>query len=190
MRDFEFIHASEDVRKVLVLASSLGLVIRNDIPNDTPDPIIVSADDVEGLSQGSFILYKPEWVFGDFKFDEIASGYNAGKYFQHPATNYSGLKLYFGGEHHDQCLRLGGGNLSRDVDWYRPLDHTVHLAPSDVKSTFDAIRRAIDTGKRLRGGVHNYTVLDEAWKKLRDGVATPPFDYIEWPAKSHSHEFR
>jgi len=182
MRDFEFIHATEDVREVLQFANDLGLVIRDDQPTATPEPKIISAEQVEELSAGVYMLYRPEWVFGEFVFEVIPDGYNAGKYFQHPSTNYVSVNLYFGGERLDGSVRrLGGGNLSRRLNWYRPCDHTIHDAPPDVKAVFDTIRKHIDTRKRLRGGVHRYTVLREAWQKLADGSAVPPFPYIEWP---------
>ena len=188
MRNFEFIHSTEDVHRVLWIAAKLGLIIRDDSPAAEPHPKMVSTAAFNTLSAGSFMLYRPSWVLGPLQFEEITSGYNSGKYFQNPATNYSAVTAYFGGERLDENTpRLGNGDLSRDVDWYRPSDQTIHPAPPEVEIVFNEIRREIDTGRRLRGGVHNYAVLEGASKKLDKGSHLPPFDYIEWPVESKAH---
>jgi len=182
MRDFEFIHSGEDVAEILHFAAGIGLTIRKDEPGKLPLPTLVRASDIENMANGVFFLYKPEWIFDEVEFIEIGAGYFEGKFSQKPATNCASVNLYFGGERDDgQLHRLGGGFLARDVNWYRSSDHTVHRAPADVKAVFDVIRKRIDTGKRLRGGIHNYAVLAGAWKKLIAGSAAPPFDYIRWP---------
>ena len=184
MRDFEFIHAAEDVPRTLGFAAELGLIVRHDEPTPTPEPRIVPADKLATFRNGVFFLYRPEWVFGEFRHFIISGGHYEGQYDQSPSTNYVSLTLYFAGERKDGAgLRLGGGTLGRDVRWLRTSDHTLHPAPPDVNTVFDTIRKHIDTGKRLRGGVHNYAVLESAWEKLIAGSALPPFDYIEWPPK-------
>src|SRR5688572_29318077 len=134
MRDFEFIHATEDIHQSLNLALNLGRIIRDDSPTENQEPKIISAGDIHSLKSGSFILYKSEWVFSDPVYGQIESGFHQGKFFQHPTTNYSGVNIYFSGERKDGGdLRLGSGFLSWDIDWYCPSDHAVHPAPPDVQ---------------------------------------------------------
>jgi hypothetical protein len=185
MRDFELIHATDDMHQVLLFCADIGLIIRHDVPTEKPLSKIIYLTDICMLTNGSFCLYRPEWVFEEPKFDIIDSGHNEGKYFQNPATNYVSINLYFSGERKDRSgCRLGSGNLTYDVNWYRSSDHTLHVSPPDVKGVFNEIRKHMDTGRRLRGGVHNYAVLQNAWDKLIGGSALPPFDYIEWPPNS------
>lgn len=128
------------------------------------------------------MLYKEEWVFGEFKFDKITGGYNEGKYFQHPGTNYSPIKAYFSGEQVEgENKRLGSGLLSRRIKWYRSSDHSVHPAPPEVQKVFADIKQHIDIDRWLRGGIHNYMVLEDAWAKLTNCGYLPPFDFIELP---------
>lgn len=182
MREFEFIHAAEDVPAVLRFAAELGLIIRRDEPTINPEPDILNDDQISNIGDGVFILYRSNWVFGEFVFGKIRGGYNEGKYSQNPSTNYASITAYFGGEKMiDSVWRLGAGLLGRSIDWYRPSDHSVQPAPPDVKKVFNTIREHIDTRRRLRGGVHKYAVLERALKKLSEGRALPPFDYIEWP---------
>ena len=188
MRDFELIHAVEDIAPCLLLAESLGLVIREDSPHRSKKPKLVLSKDIPFLKGGSFVLYKREWLFGDLEYSHIAEGINCGKFFVHPRTNYAGLNVYFSGERAENGItRLGSGFFSRDVDWYRVSDDTIQNSPPDIKEVFDKIRGDIDIRKRVHGGVHNYVVLRRAWEKLTLGSAVPPFDFIEWPPRSQQH---
>jgi hypothetical protein len=182
MREFRFIHAEEDVPDLLGLAGELGLIIRSDHPVPTPIPDIIDPSRRSELKDGVFMLFQLEWIFGEMQFSKIEDGHNKGKFTLSPATNQIALTLYFGGERGDGPVsRLGSGFLSRQIDWYRKRDHTIQPAPIDVKCMFDTIRKRIDTGRRLRGGIHNYAVLKNASEKLDKGIALPPFDYIERP---------
>ena len=189
MRDLEFIHATDDVRHILEFAAKNRLLIRDDAPTKEPKPRLINAENLGTRDSGSFVLYKPDWVFGELIFEMIPAGFNKGKYFQHPSTNYVGISIFFTGERRDNLvLRLGSGSISRKIDWYNPSNNTIQPAPPEVKAVFNVIRKHIDTGRRLRGGVHNYAVLEGAWTKLIEGVAMPPFDYIEWPPKEKAAE--
>ena len=182
MKELEFLHAHEDVSRVLQYANNVGLIIRNDHPTDGPQSDLVSPSEIDSIVSGVFMLYKPEWVYGEPEFGIIPNGFNAGKYSQSPATNYVSLVAYFSGERTNRTRSLlGSGFLSRNTSWFRSNDKTTHIADPDVSLTFDILRREIDTGMCLRGGVHNYLILEYAQLKLQSGIALPPFDYIEWP---------
>lgn len=184
MRDIRLIHASEDVPRVLGHARELGMVILDDSPTSTPAPRFVQDDQIDNYKKGSFIMYLPEWVFGKPEFSQIGGGYNKGKFFRHPNWNNTSIGISFFGERMDGTVkRLGSGDMSRNVEWYRSTDHSVHRAPSSVEEVFDALWKRINTGKYLRGGGFRYWVLEKAWDKLSRDVVMPPFDYIEWPPK-------
>jgi hypothetical protein len=180
VRDFSYIHAEEDVADVLGLASELGLIIRNDEPTAEPAPNIVAPGRISSLNTGIFMAYLPEWVFGDFKYNLITAGHNKGKYDQMPSTNCIKLQFSFWHERKDgDFIRLGNGTISRDIEWYRPEDHTVHPAPPEVKAIFDTIRKRIDTKKYIKVGGRRYAVLPGALKKLADRSYRPPFDFMD-----------
>ena len=183
MRELEFIHAREDVSRVLHYANNIGLIIRNDHPTDQPQSDVVSPSEIDYIECGVFMLYKPSWVYGEPKFGVIPGGANAGKYSQNPATNYVSLVAYFSGERSNGSRRLlGNGFISRDTEWFRSYDKTIHRADYDVEHTFGTLIKSIGTGMYLRGGVHIYSVLKYAQLELQTGIALPPFDYIEWPS--------
>lgn len=182
MRDFEFIHSTEDVLGVLRLAAKNGLTIAHDHPSIIPTVDVVTPEDICQFNRGTFLLYHQNWVFGELQFDKILSGHNAGRYFLNPNTNFISLTLSFSGERKEgDIVRLGSGFLSCPTNWYRPNDHTVHPAPSDVKAVFNSLRKRIDTNVRAGGGVHSYALLEGARSKLFAAAVMPPFDYVEWP---------
>jgi len=184
MRDIRLIQASEDVPRVLRHARELGLVILDDSPTPTPAPWFVQERQIDTYESGSFIMYLPEWVFGKPVFSQISDGYYKGKFSRHPNTNNTSIGISFSGERMDGSVkRLGSGDMSRNVEWYRSTDHSVHRAPPSVEEVFDALWKRINTRKYLRGGGFRYRVLEKAWDKLCGDVAMPPFDYIEWPPK-------
>ncbi len=178
----EIIHASEDVRAVLRCAVELGMIIRHDAPSDRPEAQIVSEDQIDVYERGTFMLYRPEWVFGEPQFLPITAGYNKGKFFQSPRVNFAPITLSLHGERLDgDVRRLGGGGISRHPNWLRSADQNLRPTPPEVKSAYDSIIRRIDIGRRLSGGVHTYIVLAHAWEKLASGRGLPPFDFIDWP---------
>lgn len=178
----EIIHASEDVSTILKCAVDLGMIIQYSAPIERPEEHIVTEDQIGSYDRGTFMLYRPEWVFGKPQFQLITAGYNKGKFFQMPRVNFASISLSLGGERlHDGLPRLGSGSISRHADWLRSADQTVQPTPTDVKSVYEVIIRCIDIRKRLRGGIHNYIVLAHAWEKLASGLRLPPFDYIDWP---------
>lgn len=180
MRDFAFIHATEDVPEVLELASNLGLTIRRDEPVPEPIPDIVNPAAIPGLSEGGFMAFLPNWVFGDFGYHLIDAGYSKGLYSQMPSTNCVNVNFYFRKETSEpDFTRLGGGFISRDIRWYRSADHSVHPAPPDVKTIFNRIRKEIDTRKYIDVGGRRYTVLRGALKKLGTGSYRPSFDFMD-----------
>jgi len=182
MRDIRLIHASEDVSRVLRHARELGLVIQDDSPTPTPAPRFVQDDQINNYKRGSFVLYLSEWVFGKPEFSEIKRGYSKGKFDRRPNWNNTSIAISFSGERMDGTVkRVGAADMSRNVEWYRSTDHSVHRAPASVEEVFNALWKRINTGKYLRGGGFRYRVLEKAWDKLCSGVAMPPFDYIEWP---------
>jgi hypothetical protein len=158
------------------------MVIQHDVPSERPEEHIVTEYQIGSYDRGSFMLYRPEWVFGKPQFQLITAGRNKGKFFQSRRFNFAPISLSLGGERLDGELhRLGGGSFSRHADWLRSADQTIQPTPPDVKSVYDSLIRRIDIGKRLRGGIHNYMVLAHAWEKLVSGLELPPFDYIERP---------
>jgi hypothetical protein len=182
MPDRELIHANEDTTSVLNLAVELGLTIRLDLPTLTPTPDILCIERLKDFQSGIFILYRPEWIFGDQQFIEISDGYNVGKYSQSPRINSSSITLYLSGERlENDKLRLGSGFISWSKTWLRQSDGTVHKAPHEVDLIYKELLKLIETRKSLKGGGHTYTVFEIAWGKLMAGSASPPFNYLDWP---------
>jgi hypothetical protein len=180
VRELNFIHAQEDVPRLLCLASEMGLTLRNDRPTCEPASNILNPASLGEPTKGVFVGYRSEWVFGEFKHDLIDGGYNRGKYFQMPATNYAGIQLYFSGERSNNDIpRLGNGFISRDIDWYNPANHTVSRAPPEVKETFDQIMEKISTRKYIIAGGCRYIVLQGALKRMATGALRPPFDFMD-----------
>ena len=183
MREFSFIHAAEDVPQVLSVAAEAGLIIRDGRPTSSPGPIIIDEPQFSAESRGQFVCYRDEWIFGELPVHEIEAGGYKGKYDISPGTNAVCIELYFMGERNVEAgKRLGNGEVSRRIDWYDPEAHAVYSAPPEVKEVFDAIRKRLDTGKRVRAGGRTYHLLEGALKKIKEGYL-PPFDFIEWPAE-------
>jgi hypothetical protein len=180
MREFDFIHAAEDVASVLLAASELGLALRLDEPTSEPTPVILDSKSISEQTEGLFVGCLPDWVFGTARYQLIDSGHNQGKYFQMRKTNYVGLQLYFSGERRDDSIfRLGNGFVSRDIEWYSPEDHSVHPPPSEVRVIFDLIRKKIDTKKCISAGGRRYMILPKALEKLNCCTHRPPFDFMD-----------
>lgn len=182
MADREIIHSARDVPVFIKMAHERGLVVRVDAPTECPKPDIATADRLATLDRGVFILFRPEWVFGEPQFQRIPGGHNEGKYSQSPGVNVAPITAYFGGERRDGVVRrLGGGTIGWNNRWYDARFHIERPAPPDVKAVYDSLLAASDTGVYLSGGVHEYLVLRDALQQLEAGAAAPPFDYIEWP---------
>jgi hypothetical protein len=180
MPDREFIHATEDVVEVLRAVARIGLIICHDIPSISPRPNVVTVERENAYDRGVFVVFRPDWVFGEFQFQEIPGGYNKGKFSLSPSVNLAPITVYFGGERLDNnAQRLGAGAISWSKSWYRSQDRTTHSSPAEVEVFFRKIIEAIGTGKSLRGGSHNYLLLAYAARKLEQGCALPPFDYID-----------
>lgn len=183
MRDLELIHAKEDISTVLQLARDTGLTIRVAEPTPTPVPIIIDGSKLGLISRGVFDGYRDEWMFRRLVYHRIEKGAYEGKYSYGPAVNYAGIQFYFTGEREiKNHYALGSGFISRDLRWYDATAHEVHLAPQNVKATFESIRMRLDTGVYVRAGVHKYLILEGALKKIKEGYL-PPFDFIEWPTE-------
>jgi hypothetical protein len=181
VRDFSFIHASEDVRKVLSAAADAGVTIRDGDPTSDPGPVIIEKSQFSDKNRGQFVGYRDEWIFGDLPVHEITAGAYQGQYDISPGTNAAGIDFYFMGEREiERRRRLGSGTITRRLDWYCPEEHAVYLVPPEVKTVFDAICRLVDTGKRVRAGGRTYHLLEGALRKIKEGYL-PPFDFIEWP---------
>lgn len=181
MRDFDFIHAAEDVKVVLRVAAEAGLIVREGDSTPSPHPVIIDVDRFGDFTCGQFVGYREEWIFGDLRIQKIEGGAYEGQYSISPGVNSVGIGIYFMGERQaGQRRRLGNGIISRRVDWYSPEDHEVYKAPYDVKKVFDAICKQLDTGKRVRTGGRTYHLLECALEKIKNGYL-PPFDFIEWP---------
>lgn len=183
MRDFSFIHAAEDVPYVLSAAAEAGLTIRDGEPTVAPGPIVLESEQFTEKVAGQFFGYRDDWVFGELSIYEISAGAYKGKYDISPGINTAGIYLYFMGERKIQSVRrLGNGEISRRVDWYSPEKHAVYPAPPEIESVFNAIRRRLDTGKRMRVGGRTYHLLEGALGKISEGYL-PPFDFMEWPSE-------
>jgi hypothetical protein len=183
VREFSFIHAAEDVPYVLSVAADAGLIIRDGRPTSRPGPIIIDRPRFSNESRGQFVGYRDDWIYGEFPIHEIEAGAYKGKYDISPGTNAVYIELYFMGERNVEAgQRLGNGDVSRRIDWYDPAAHAVYSAPPEVKEVFDAIRKRLDTRKRVRAGGRTYCLLEGALKKIKKGYL-PPFDFIEWPAE-------
>jgi hypothetical protein len=183
VREFSFIHAAEDAPHVLSVAADAGLIIRDDRPTSNPGPIIIERSRFLNESRGQFVGYRKEWIYGELSVQKIAAGAYKGKYDISPGINAVGIGFYFMGERNVEAgQRLGDGDISRRIDWYDPAAHAVYSAPPEVKEVFDAIRKRLDTGKRVRAGGRTYCLLEGAQKKIKKGYL-PPFDFIEWPAE-------
>jgi len=181
MRDVRLVLACEDVPRTLRAARELGLIILDDSPTPSPAPKFVEENDIDAYQSGSFIMYRPEWVFDAFAFSVINRGHFKGSFFRHPNTNNTSIQFHCSRERVDGVVkRLGSGGLSRNIEWYRSVDHTVHPAPPSVATALEDLRKRISTGKYLRGGGRRYFLLQGALKKLTNGDAVPPFDYIEF----------
>lgn len=183
MRDFSFIHAAEDVPHVLSVAGDAGLTIRDGEPTSTPGPIIIERPQFSEKDCGQFVGYRDEWIFGKLAVNSITAGAYKGKYDISPGVNTTCIDFYFMGErqHKNGCY-LGNGTISRRVDWYCPEKHEICPAPPEVSIVFDAIRKRLDTGKRVRAGGRTYHLLEGALRKIKKGYL-PPFDFIEWPVE-------
>ena len=181
MPDIEIIHAGEDVPAVLRLASEIGLIVRRDTPTAAPEPDLLQPEQFVRFDRGVFMLYRPEWVFGQFQFQEIPAGHNKGKYSLSPGVDSSSITTFFGGERViGDSVRLGGGVISFNNSWYRTRDRSQRRTPPDVRAVWKKLVKAVDSGHHLSGGGHKYTVLRAAWDKLMSGSAMPPFEYIDW----------
>lgn len=180
MAAVQVVHAFEDVAMVLSCALELGMVIQVDAPAERPEQALVSSEVLPRLGHGVFVLYRPDWVFGSPVFVEVSGGLNAGKFFQKPRVNVAPITASFSGERQEGLVsRLGSGTISRHADWLCSVDQTLQSSPVAVKSVYDALIKKVDTRHRLRGGGHNFIVLEHAWRKLSNGLAQPPFDYLK-----------
>lgn len=180
--DCEIIHSAVDVPAFLGLAHELGLHIRVDAPTEFPESDMATADRLTSFDRGVFMLSRPEWAFGAPQYHRIAGGYNEGKYFQSPRVNVAEITAYFGGERLDGSgRRLGDGTISWNKWWYEPSLHIEHPTPPDVKTVYDSLLAASNSGVVVSGGVHKYLVLRGALQQLKAGMALPPFDFIEFP---------
>jgi hypothetical protein len=185
MPNREFIHASEDVAKILKFVIELGLIIRVDQPTIDREPKVLSVDEIEEINRGVFFIFHPNWFFGEDQYIQISDGINRGKYSISPRVNGSPITLYFGGERIDgDILRLGSGFLSWDKKWLYQPEGTIHNAPREVGIVYEKIIKFMDMRKSLKGGIHTYMVLEAAWCKLNAKEVFPPFDYILWPPVS------
>ena len=69
--DREIIHSTGDVSAVLKMAHGRGLIVRVDAPTESPEPDIATAGRLATFDRGVFMLFRPEWVFGEPQFQRI-----------------------------------------------------------------------------------------------------------------------
>lgn len=182
MAHTQFIHTTQDVVRILKFASEEGVEIYRDMPVSGPSVSKVNRDELSQLYSGSFLLTKSQWIFGQLEFVRISAGYNKGKFFLKPRTNFSSIAVYFGKEIcGSETVRLASGVMSRYPDWLRSSDATIQPSPENVKSDYNRILKFIGKNKVLRSGGQTYYVTDSAWERLVSGAALPPFEYIERP---------
>lgn len=84
----------------------------------------------------------------------ISDGYNKGKFFLKPRTNFSSVAVYFSKE---MCgpegVRLGSAVVSRYPDWLRSSDATIQPSPEDVKSDYNRMLKFIGKKKSCAAAV-------------------------------------
>ena len=93
MPDREFIHSASDVASALLYAIDSGLQVMLDSPQTQPIPRVLTRDEAAKTEQGVFYLFRPEWVYGPFHMMDISGGYNKGKYFVQPRTNFAPISI-------------------------------------------------------------------------------------------------
>ncbi|MBI5764010.1 MAG: hypothetical protein HZA51_10845 [Planctomycetes bacterium] len=181
MSDREFVHSTIDVASTLLFALDSGMQVIVDTPQLEPRPQLLSLSQAAKMEKGVFYLFRPEWVSGSFHTMMISSGYNKGKYFVQPRTNYTAITASFHGERIEQGLRkLGCAIVSHHRDWLELPAKIVRPAPPDAKEWFKRIVSHLSSGVIVRAGVHKYHICKGVLADHAFGQCLPPFDFIPW----------
>src|SRR5688572_5941153 len=142
MPDREFIHSAFDVSAVLYYALGSGMQVIVDTPQPEPRPRMITTEDVPLYESGVFLLFKPEWVYGEFQVSLASAGHYAGKFFVQPRVNFAPVTVYFSGERLvDGRRKLGSGVLSVHSDWLEMPAKLTHSTPAEVKMWFKKVFR-------------------------------------------------
>lgn len=181
MPDREFIHSISDISAVLHYALGSGMQVMFDGPQPEPRPRFLAQEDVALRESGVFLLFKPEWVYGEFQISPVLQGHNAGRFFVQPRANFAPITVYFSGERVvDGRRKLGSGTLSFHRDWLEMPAKVMHPTPAEVEMWFKRVFAQVTSGAQVRVGVHRYHICRGVIDDPRAGECLPPFDYIPW----------
>lgn len=178
----EFIHAREDVENILHWADSIGLLLLPVELGYVNDARPRALDALRSFSDGSILLFRPEWAMDDIQVRRQTAGILAGTYSVQPSFNLSAIKLSFQGDEDIRGVRrLGGGYVSFNSEWLHDKSSEMRPSPPEVAQTYKQICKQLFSKISVRGGVHNYHVCKEAAALAARIPTRPPFDYIPWP---------
>ena len=181
MPDREFIHSSSDVSSTLLYALENGFEVIADDRQPAAVPHFLTRDEAASASEGQFFVFRPEWVFGPFQLMAISGGYNKGKYFVKPRTNFAPIFLCFFGERIERGRRkFGGGLVSYDRDWLALPATAVNPTPPEVKVWFKRFADHLSSGVVVKAGVHKFHVTKGVLADPAAAQCLPPFDFIPW----------
>jgi hypothetical protein len=182
MPDRELIHSTADVSSMVLYALDSGFQVMLDSPQPEPRPRMLARMDVNTFKEGVFLLFRPEWVYGNFRFMPISDGFNCGKFFVQPRTNFSPISVYFSGERIVEGQRkLGAGTVSFDRDWLELPAKALRDTPPDVEVWFKRIFTHVASRAVIKAGVHRYYVCRGVIADPNREDCLPPFDFIPWP---------
>ena len=181
MPDREFIHSSSDVSSTFLYALDNGFEVMSADPQREPVPHMLSRDEAANASEGQLYVFRPEWVFGQLQLMAIPGGYNKGKYFVKPCTNFAPVFLYFFGERIERGRRkFGGGLVSYNREWLALPATAVNPTPPEVKVWFKRFVDHLSSGVVVKAGVHKYHVTKGVLADPAAAQCLPPFDFIPW----------
>jgi len=178
----EFIHAREDMGSVFHFAESVGLLLL--VPKYLEDKEVrpKKPEELTAFSVGEILLYRPEWVFDDFKVMLLDAGLSAGKYVVCSGINMSAISLSFSGvEDIGGVRRLGGGYVSYKREWLHDKTREMRLSPPEVAQVYKQVCKHLFSKIVVRAGVHHYHVCKQAAELAARIPTRPPFDFIPWP---------
>jgi hypothetical protein len=177
----EFIHAHEDIDKILHWADSIGLLLLPERLEDN-DCQPKRPEEFRSFPRVTILLFRREWIVDAIELHRISGGINVGKYFVRTNINFAAISLSFDGDEDVAGVRrLGGGDISYGREWLHAKTHEMRLSPPDVAQTYKQVCKHLFSKISVRGGVHNYHVCKEAAELATRIPTRPPFDYIPWP---------
>ena len=170
MPDTNLIYSIEDACSLLSYAIGSGLLVAIDTPSDKPTINFLTKVDNKTIPDGVYLIYHPDWIFGELHYKEISEDYNGNRGKHHVSLGINWISIQCALDSKDKnrnLARLGCGNIWFRPTWLKMPQNITSPVPGDVAVWYEKIIGHVDSGKTVKGGLTTYRLCKGAIEALK-----------------------